>query len=875
MSEPVAIILAVIASIIVGVFAIVFLLVPLMKGIHWLAIHIFRFVVGEVGDVLRIVGSLLTTLFYSFLVVGNIIIGRWSASAHFGRGVGHEFARIGGCIYRIAIGHPAKFLLLGNVTEGIEKRLPEMMAQAPTADQPKGLKGSGTGGGSGGRAGQFEGYKIVGSIAAGGSGGKLYVAEPDAMKLAALGRSGITDVRQVVIKSFSLDEGSSLPQIVRESRSLDAAKKLGLILDHDLNEHRFYYAMRYVPGQNLTLVSKQLHAMGMPEGLGLPELRLAMGYAADLISTLDTYHRGGLWHKDVKPDNIIVDGQRAHLVDFGLVTPLRSAMTLTTHGTEYFRDPEMVRLALRGVKVHEVDGTKFDIYGAGAVLYAMLEDQFPAHGVLSPFSKKSPEALRWIVRRSMAEYDKRYTSAGMMMADLTAVMEARDPYAIKPFELPSMRGAGIGAETNAVSGAPIDAPQGIPAIPGMGAAAGAAGVFGIGAAGAQASPVMPSPIPGAPKITVTNWWTGASTIAPDAVGAAAAGAEREPGFVSVGGISLGRNIAGMKVGVIRGTPRMHEGGVRRAAEQLERAHARVQAARERARARFGHFDRGPRPFRNGMNKGVITALAIVLFGTGLATRKFFIATHSRPVAVASSGNRWETLPPDAPLPPEAPLPPFLAEAESRANRIADAIDRSADVLERNLEEGWNDGPVATQVSTTGAPIHGAELGNDGMKPPKAGSKSGKKGKQPTTPAPIEKVTGNVLVVAEGAVLQSKAIKQRTVALAKKLTDLGVTLKGNWPDLPAAAEAKELVATAIAARAISPLDSPETRESLSDWVRANAKDVDAIVWFAPNPDEPDRPIERLFVPKAKAGETDPNEKMVKAVKKTLRPDAEKR
>ena len=37
-------------------------------------------------------------------------------------------------------------------------------------------------------------------------------------------------------------------------------------------------------------------------------------------------------------------------MDFGLVTPLRSAMTLTTHGTEYFRDPEMVRMALKGVK---------------------------------------------------------------------------------------------------------------------------------------------------------------------------------------------------------------------------------------------------------------------------------------------------------------------------------------------------------------------------------------------------------------------------------------------------------------------------------------------------------------------------------------------
>ena len=110
------------------------------------------------------------------------------------------------------------------------------------------------------------------------------------------------------------------------------------------------------------------------------------------METLRAYHDGGLWHKDVKPENVIVHDGRAHLVDLGLVTPLRSAMTLTTHGTEYFRDPEMVRQALRGVKVHQVNGAKFDIYAAGAVLYFLIENDFPAHGALSRFTRKSPEA---------------------------------------------------------------------------------------------------------------------------------------------------------------------------------------------------------------------------------------------------------------------------------------------------------------------------------------------------------------------------------------------------------------------------------------------------------------------------------------------------
>src|SRR5262249_31066541 len=155
-------------------------------------------------------------------------------------------------------------------------------------------------------------------------------------------------------KSFSLRDGSSLPQIVRENRALPAAKRLGLILEHELTDERFFYVMKYVPGESLGLVTQRLHAESGSSGPAPRQLREAVEYAADLARTLCHYHQGGLWHKDVKPDNIIVSDGQAHLVDFGLITPLRSSLTLTTHGTEYFRDPEMVRMALRGAKVHEV-----------------------------------------------------------------------------------------------------------------------------------------------------------------------------------------------------------------------------------------------------------------------------------------------------------------------------------------------------------------------------------------------------------------------------------------------------------------------------------------------------------------------------------------
>jgi serine/threonine protein kinase len=117
-------------------------------------------------------------------------------------------------------------------------------------------------------------------------------------------------------------------------------------------------------------------------------------------------------------------------------------MTLTTHGTEYYRDPELVRMAMKGVRVHEVSGAKFDLYSAGAVIYSMIEDGFPAQGSLSPINRRCPEALAWIVRRAMADVDRRYDSALQMASDLDVLLAATDPYSVKPAALPSMGDGG-------------------------------------------------------------------------------------------------------------------------------------------------------------------------------------------------------------------------------------------------------------------------------------------------------------------------------------------------------------------------------------------------------------------------------------------------
>jgi len=562
-ASPFILLLALATLAVLAILA-VLLITKLVQGVTWVLAHIGHFVIGELTDALRVVGALLAWTALIPLILGCVVIGRWSAAAHFSRSWLSELGAIWTGLWRIAVAHPLNLLLLTPVADGIGRRIPEAVRAAPGRDAPTP------------RTGQFQGYTIIGSLKGGGSGGKLYVAKPDEIRLAALERQGHRDVDRVVIKAFSLRDGSSLPQIVRESRALDAAKKLDLVLDHRLDDERFYYVMRYVPGDPLGLVTTRLHAASNTEGLDDQRLAAALGYVRDLLTTLNVYHRGGLWHKDVKPDNIIINRSGAHLVDLGLVTPLRSAMTLTTHGTEYFRDPELVRMALKGVKVHQVDGAKFDIYAAGAVLYSILENSFPAHGGLSQITRRCPDATRWIVRRAMAEYDHRYSTTGEMLADLCVVLDAQDPFSVKPADLPSVRQSPVStSDIPEVAPPPVEPiAQDKPQARGP-----------VRAPAESHSPPHPHER-ARPSLKITNWWTGRCRV-DDRESVAHA---RTPHVPRAADAPRGRDArpgAGAGVGLT-------------APEQLHRARSRAQAARQRAQARRRSIA-GGHPTRNRRN----------------------------------------------------------------------------------------------------------------------------------------------------------------------------------------------------------------------------------------------------------------------------------
>ncbi len=149
--------------------------------------------------------------------------------------------------------------------------------------------------------------------------------------------------------------------------------------------------------------------------------RIAMQAARGLAAA----HAQGLVHRDVKPSNILLDGnvERAMLTDFGLARAVDDASITQTGiiaGTPQYMSPEQARGA-------NVDA-RSDLFGLGCVMYAMCTGHPPFRGensfaILKSIAEKEPQSIReinpeipaWlclVVSRLMAKApDDRYASA--------------------------------------------------------------------------------------------------------------------------------------------------------------------------------------------------------------------------------------------------------------------------------------------------------------------------------------------------------------------------------------------------------------------------------------------------------------------------------
>ena len=120
--------------------------------------------------------------------------------------------------------------------------------------------------------------------------------------------------------------------------------------------------------------------------------RRALRIAAQLAAALDAAHRRGIVHRDLKPANVIVGGELARIVDFGIAKI--AGVELTDHGTALGTPAYMAPEQLRGRRVD----SRADIWALGVMLYEMLcgARPFPgsdARAVLAAMTAGPPKPL--------------------------------------------------------------------------------------------------------------------------------------------------------------------------------------------------------------------------------------------------------------------------------------------------------------------------------------------------------------------------------------------------------------------------------------------------------------------------------------------------
>ena len=135
-----------------------------------------------------------------------------------------------------------------------------------------------------------------------------------------------------------------------------------------------YIVMEYVPGDTLWTFAYKRN----------PSARKATRIILDAALTLGEVHAAGVFHRDVKPENIVIreGSERPILIDFGIGS-LASAPTVTGSqlppGTEEFRSPEQIRFQRAnpdGTGQYEYGPTD-EMWALGVTYYWLLTDALP------------------------------------------------------------------------------------------------------------------------------------------------------------------------------------------------------------------------------------------------------------------------------------------------------------------------------------------------------------------------------------------------------------------------------------------------------------------------------------------------------------------
>src|SRR5919205_508560 len=175
--------------------------------------------------------------------------------------------------------------------------------------------------------------------------------------------------RWVAIKLMHRDISSDPDQLERFRREARAVARLNhphvvTVIDAGEDDGAPYIVFEYVEGETLKERIRRLGRLPVSE---------AVAYAIEIGRALECAHASRLVHRDVKPQNVLIDPDgRAKVTDFGIARSLEAqGLTATGRvlGTTDYVSPEQAL----GYEVTE----QSDVYSLGIVLYEMLTGEIP------------------------------------------------------------------------------------------------------------------------------------------------------------------------------------------------------------------------------------------------------------------------------------------------------------------------------------------------------------------------------------------------------------------------------------------------------------------------------------------------------------------
>ncbi|HET7820606.1 MAG TPA: Stk1 family PASTA domain-containing Ser/Thr kinase [Ornithinibacter sp.] len=244
-------------------------------------------------------------------------------------------------------------------------------------------------------------YRVLRRIADGGMA-TVYLAVDERLD---------REVALKVMRQHLTHDESFVTRFRREARSSASLSHPNVVAVYDQGEDDgcIFLAMEYVPGQTLRDVMRE-------EGLLSP--RAALDVLEPVLRALAEAHAKGLIHRDVKPENVIInDNGTVKVADFGLARAVTSQTVTSTQGvllgTVAYLSPEQVE---RGIA-----DARSDVYAAGLMLFEMLTGNKAFTG------DTAIHVAYQHVHGGVPTPSSRVAGLPPALDDLVAVATARDP----------------------------------------------------------------------------------------------------------------------------------------------------------------------------------------------------------------------------------------------------------------------------------------------------------------------------------------------------------------------------------------------------------------------------------------------------------------